>query len=375
MANDKARLKIIHAVLSLDCGGLERLVLHLCREGIRYGDEITVLCLDKPGKLADEVRKTGANVITLLRKPGLMRLSEAIRLWRLLREIAPDVIHCHQMGAALYAGSLARTLRIPAIFHTEHGNHDYERWRQWLIASIAFGTAHKLYSVSRDIADNLCRTRVYSKQPAIQFNGIPIPDSKILKANPKLRKALGIDAQSIVIGTVGRLVGIKRQERLLQAAADLNGRGIDAHLILVGEGPRLEALTNMSEQMGLRNRVHFVGFQLDPLPYLNLMNIFALTSDSEGMPMALLEAWAAEKPVVVTAVGGLPELIDDGNNGILVPVNDQSRLNAALEMLARSPDKRQRLGQNGRLLVQKQYSVRKTAAIYRSAYMEFLQRG
>ncbi len=367
----ESTLNIVHAVLSLDCGGLERLVLHLCREGIRQGDRVTVLCLDKPGDLAQEVRGTGAEVMTLSRKPGLMRPGEAIRLRKILRELSPDVLHCHQMGAALYAGSMARSLHIPAILHTEHGNHSYQGWRRKLLASIAFALPHRLYCVSGEIADNLSNIP-FVRSPAIQFNGIPIPSSSELRPDPRLRSELGIGAGDFVIGSVGRLVEIKRQERLVKAVAALAKRGRSVHLLLVGDGACRAALQNLAENAGIGDRVHFTGFQMETLPYLNLMDIFVLSSDSEGMPMALLEAWAAKKPVVASAVGGLPDLISEGSNGMLFPPEDQRRLTELIEMLMDAHELRTRLGENGHAEVVSRYSATHTADAYRSAYLELL---
>ncbi len=366
-------LNVVHAVLSLDCGGLERLVLHLCMQGIAVGDKVTVLCLDHPGELADEVRKTGAEVLSLHRKPGLMSLPEAIHLRTILKRISPDVIHCHQMGATLYVGTTAWTLRIPAVVHTEHGNHDYSSWRQRLLATIAFRTPDKIYCVSQDIANNLVKHRlVAAQQLTVQVNGIPIPTEEQLRSSALTREKLGIDEQAIIYGTVGRLARVKRQERLLSAIATLAGQGRKVHLLLIGEGPQRNELENAAAAMGISHLVHFAGFQLEPLPYIALLDIFVLTSDSEGMPMALLEAWAARKAVVVTAVGGLPDLVAEDKTGLLLPPGDQERLVEVLAALATNSEHRTRLGNNGYSLVVEKYSAEKIACTYRSGYLSLL---
>ena len=366
-------LNVLHAVLSLDCGGLERLVLHLCKESITAGDRVTVLCLDHPGELAEEVRKTGAEVISLNRKPGLMRLPEAVRLRKILKRAAPDVIHCHQMGATLYVGTTARTLHVPAILHTEHGNHDYSSWRQRLLATIAFRTPDKICCVSQDIANNLVKYRLAARKNLdIQVNGIPLPTARQLSAAALAREQLGIDRQAIIYGSVGRLARVKRQERLLEAMATLTRRGRKVHLVLVGDGPQRNELERTATRLGISQRVHFAGFQLDPLPYIALLDIFVLTSESEGMPMSLLEAWAARKPVVVTAVGGLPELVDDGKTGLLLPPGEQEQLVETLASLAADPQHRRYLGDNGHALVTEKYSVEKIARTYRDRYLSLL---
>ncbi|HFC53014.1 MAG TPA: glycosyltransferase [Gammaproteobacteria bacterium] len=368
-------IKVVHAVLSLDCGGLERLVLHLCKEGVRAGDRVSVLCLDRAGDLAEEVLQTGAEVVSLERRPGLMSLSEAMRLRKILGSLNPDIIHSHQMGAALYVGTTTLTMRRPPMIHTEHGNHDYHSLRQRLLGYVAFCTMDRIYCVSQDIADNLTGHHLVSKaRLTVQANGIPLPTDRELRTNRLTREQLGIDQQATIFGTVGRLAGIKRQERLLDAAATLAGKGRNLHLILVGEGEQRGMLENRAAELGIEHLVHFAGFQRDPASYISLLDIFILTSDSEGMPMALLEAWAAGKPVIVTAVGGLPELVKEGETGLLVPPGDHERLVGAMESLAGDAEYRRRLGNAGRSLVAKRYSAERIAATYRDAYVSLLQR-
>ncbi len=371
--NGTTHLKVLHTILSLDCGGLERLVLHLCKEGAAAGDNVTVLCLNHPGELAEELKKNGIEVVCLYRKPGLMSLPDALRLRKLIKQISPDVIHSHQMGATLYVGTTARSLRISAVFHTEHGNHDYSSWQQRLLATIAFRTARKIYCVSRDIANNLEKHRLVGKSRlTVQANGIPLPTDKELQSKTLTREQLGIQEEAIIFGTVGRLVRVKRQERLLSAVAALAKQDRKVHLIIVGDGPLRSELKSFASKLEISHLVHFAGFQLDPIPYLTLLDIFVLTSDSEGLPMALLEAWAARKPVVATAVGGLPEVIEDNKNGLLLRPGDQEQLIEVLASLTTDPDRRNRLGNSGRSLVAEKYSAEKIALSYREEYLSLL---
>ncbi len=367
------RLKVLHTIFSLDCGGLERLVLHLCKEGAAAGDKVAVLCLNHPGELAEELKKTGIKVISLYRKPGLMSLPDVLRLRKLIKQISPDVIHSHQMGTTLYVGTTAWSLRIPAVFHTEHGNHDYSSWRQRLLATIAFRTPDKIYCVSQDIANNLEKHRLVAKKRlAVQANGIPLPTDKELQPTTLTREQLGIQKEATIFGTVGRLARVKRQERLLNAVAALAKQGRKVYLIIIGDGPLRKELESHASKLEISHLVHFSGFQLDPLPYLALLDIFVLTSDSEGLPMALLEAWAARKPVVVTAVGGLPEIIEDNKNGLLLPPGEQEQLVEALASLTTDPDRRKRLGNSGHSLVSEKYSADKIARAYREEYLSLL---
>ncbi len=366
-------IKIVHAVLSLDCGGLERLVIHLCREGVKAGDRVSVLCLNRAGELAEEVRLAGAKVVSLERGPGLMGPLGAIRLRRALQRLAPDVIHCHQLGATLYVGVTALTMDSPPIIHTEHGNHDYRSPRRRLLGYAAFRSMDRIYCVSQEILENLARGGMVPRERlTVQVNGVPQPPGDHRQGH-SMREQLGIPEQAVIFGTVGRLARVKRQERLLDAVAELAGKGRSPYLILVGEGRQRNRLEDRARELGIGHLVRFAGFQRDPAPYISLLDVFVLTSDSEGMPMALLEAWAAGKPVVVTAVGGLPDLVKDDETGLLVPPGDHPRLVEALEALAGDAQHRRRLGDAGRTLVAERYSVNRIAAAYREAYLSLLQ--
>jgi len=190
----------------------------------------------------------------------------------------------------------------------------------------------------------------------------------------ELRRSLGIPAAAPVIGTVGRLSEIKRQDLMIRAFAEAIRRVPDAHLLLVGDGPLRESLQTLADELGLSRRVHLVGYQDRPERYLQVMDIFALTSRSEGMPLAVLEAWAAARPVVASRVGGLPEMVEDGRTGILVPSGDQTALANTLIALATNPELRRQMGGAGRHEVESRFDVGTMAENYARHYRELLGR-
>ena len=144
-----------------------------------------------------------------------------------------------------------------------------------------------------------------------------------------IRRSLGIPLDAPLIGTVGRLAEIKRQDLLILAFANVKSRIPDAHLLLVGDGPLLHELTNLVGDLGLGDHVHFAGYQPHAAPYLQAMDVFALTSRSEGMPQALLEAAVIGVPIVASRVGGIPEVIESGRTGLLIEPGDEAGLTTA----------------------------------------------
>ena len=187
-----------------------------------------------------------------------------------------------------------------------------------------------------------------------------------------LRRTLGIPPTAPVIGTIGRLSEVKRQDVLLRAFAQVRSSIPDAHLVVVGDGPLMQALRSLASDLGLEQACHLVGYKADPESYLNLMDMFALTSRSEGMPLVVLEAWAAGVPVIASRVGGLRELVSEGENGLLVESGNEHELTTALKYLVLEPGLTRRMGEAGRRLVNSRFDESCMAAEYESHYFSLL---
>ena len=171
-----------------------------------------------------------------------------------------------------------------------------------------------------------------------------------------------------MVGTVGRLSEVKRQDLLIRAVARLTSAFPDVRLLLVGDGDermRLEALVN---ELGLKDRVHFAGYQARPERYLQAMTVFALTSRSEGFPVSLLEAWLAGVPAVCSAVGGIPKVLSHEKDGLLFTPGDETELTAALSRLLSDPGLRSRLAAAGKQTLHERYSLSRMADEYETRY-------
>jgi glycosyltransferase involved in cell wall biosynthesis len=366
---------VAHIVLSLDCGGLERVVLDLTREGQKLGQQVAVICIERPGIQADQARALGAELVCLHKGPGL-RLRVIADLKAVLRDLKPDVVHTHQVGAMFYTGRAARAVGVKALVHTEHNNHMVSKRGISLLKMRAFTWfagryAARFFCISRDAEAAVSAHRVVSRKKLyVVPNGI---DSAPYVADinvESLRSSLGIPADAPVVGTVGRLSEQKRQDVLLRAFAQLPRQ--DARLLVVGDGPRKQELQELAAGLGIGQRVHFVGYQPQTAPYLKLMDIFALSSHIEGMPLVIIEAWAAGVPVVASRVGGVPEMIKDGRNGILFPAGDVTTLTAVLSRLLANPNDAEQLAIAGRAEASGAYTSERMASDYYRHYLDVL---
>jgi sugar transferase (PEP-CTERM/EpsH1 system associated) len=368
------RLHVVHVVLSLDVGGLERNVVNQVRQGQKLGQRVSIVCLERPGTLAPQVEGLGATLVSLHKRPGL-RPGVVLSMRRALRGLAPDVVHTHQLATLLYGGAAARLMRVPVVVHTEHGREPYAARRKTrLLGRLAGRFCDRFYCLTADMAEQVRAAEVVaSEKIRVIRNGIDVARF----AEPggdraALRQSLGIPPEALVVGTVGRLNEIKCQDLLIRAFARVRQQLGCAHLVLVGDGPRLRELRTLSSDLGVGDCVHFPGYQPSSAPYLRIMDVFALTSRSEGMPQAVLEASVAGVPVVASRVGGLPEVIVDRQTGLLFGPGDESALAWAIEELLGDEGMRRRIGAAGKARVETSFSVARMAAEYHRDFLEIL---
>jgi glycosyltransferase involved in cell wall biosynthesis len=372
-------LRVTHVVLSLDCGGLERVVLSLAGAGRELDQDVSVLCLERPGTLAPQAEAMGAPVTSVDKPPGL-RWDTTDRVREVLRRFRPDVVHTHQMTALLYAGRAARRERVPVV-HTEHNNvasHQSKSWprrlRTGLLWRCAGRYADRFCGVSREVVEaagayGTIRRRKLAHIP----NGIDTAAFAAVEVDrPAVRAALGVAPDAPVVGTVGRLVEVKQQGVLIRAFAQILPEFLAARLVLVGDGPLRAELEGLTRSLGLGAAAVFAGYRPDPERYLTAMDVFALPSRAEAMPLVLPEAWAAGLPCVASRVGGIPDLVEDGKTGLLVEPGDVNGLAARLRQLLADPPAARAMGQAGRAVARARYDVTVMAGAYDRTYRELL---
>ena len=380
--SDGRRLRVAHVVLSLDVGGLERIVVDLIRCGRVLGQDMAVVCLERRGTLAAMAKAAGAEISCVDKPPGRRPVTVG-HLREVFQRLRPDIIHTHQIGALYYAGPAARRAGVRAVVHTEHINHSakrtglMDRAKLRLLWAIAGRHARRFFGVSEDIIEAAGSFGIVPrKKLAVVQNGI---DTSTFNATPEalaeaLRafKLLGIPDHAKVVGTVGRLAEVKRHDLLIRGFARSAVDRPDACLVVVGDGPDRSALESLVKSLGMDGRVHLVGYLEHPESLLRGMDIFALASRLEGLPLAILEAWAAGVPVVASSVGGVPALIDHGRTGLLFDSGDETTLARHLSDLMADPARARRIGEAGRVRVVAEFDSGIMAAAYDRHYREVL---
>ena len=368
-------MRVAHVVLSLDVGGLERNVINQVREGQALGQEVSVVCATQPGILASQVEGLGGRLFCLDKHPGI-KLNTIGRIRNLFRALNPDIVHTHQIGTLFYAGPAVASLgRVRTrVVHTEHGREPYalSARRRWL-GRVAGLYAKRFFCLTRGMAAEVIDQRIVPRSKVrVIDNGIDIDRVREQGDPDTLRRSLGIPTDSPVIGSVGRLVEVKRHDVLIRSFAGLRREVPSAHLVIVGDGPLKNELSNLIGRLDLQSCVHLAGYREEAWRYLSVMDCFALTSRSEGMPQAVLEAAIAGLPIVATNVGGLPEVIEDGRTGILIEPNDPMALTGALLTVLRDRDKARAMGSAARQRVESRFHVRRMAQVYHRHFLEIL---
>jgi sugar transferase (PEP-CTERM/EpsH1 system associated) len=359
---------LAHIVYSLQIGGLEELVLNVVRKANREKYRLTVIVLRQDGPLALEIEKLGVQVHRLGGGEGFS-WALVSRLATLLRQEKIDLVHTHDLGPFIYGGLAMLRRGNRNLFHTEHSYLSQDSSRLRLFEKWLSLWARMIIADSADVARVLIEQQKIAPQKVVTIlNGIDLQRFAACDRD-RFRRELGVAPGQPLLGTVGRLVPVKNQSLLLRAFARLRQEQPAARLVLVGDGPERAALEEEADGLGLGRTVFFTGSRRDIPEIMAALDIFILPSFSEGLSLTLLEAMAAGKPVVATRVGGNPEVIRDGSNGLLVASDQVEELAAALRRLLAGGDSfTAMLARAGQQTVADRFSLTAMVQAYEAVY-------
>jgi len=366
-------VNITHVVENLNRGGLERMVLDLVRVQQSDGHKCQILCLFEPGALASELDGTGIPVHALRKRRGLDACAVA-SLRRHIKAHATEVMHTHN-AVAHYLAVLA-TLGLPfrSIINTRHGMGALRRaTRREVLYKLALMRTRAVVAVCEAARLDAVRREIVSPTKAVVVpNGIRIeayvPASCAMRE--QLSQMLQLPPRTRIIGSVGRLNRLKDQITLIHAFREVCIQRSDTALVLIGDGELHDELQQQANDAGLAGHVHFLGDRSDVPELLQGLDLFVLSSISEGYSMALLEACAAALPIIATDVGGNREIVRDGESGLLVPAQNPNALATALVALLDAPARAAGFGRAGRTWVERHGSMQAMAARYLAVYQD-----
>ena len=375
-------------------GGPEKTILRSPRGLAPYGYRGICVYLYPPADPGfSELRQKAAQLDAPLlgipdRGPWDLRVLAAA--YQICRRLRPAIWQGHDYKTNLLGLLVSRVwpVRLVSMVHgwTVEGRRIrlyYRLDRLWL------RFYERVICVSEDLRAECLRWGVRPERCVVIENAIDLEEYRRQVSPQEAKRRLGLDEEALVVGNVGRLSPEKGLVELIEAVAQLQRPPAlgqpeapaarpefrPVHLVLVGDGPQRQELEHLARQYGLADRVHFAGYQADPRPWYEAMDVFVSNSLREGLPNVLLEAMALGVPVLATRIAGVSRLVEPGVNGLLVEPGDQARLTAALTRMLADAELRRQLAEAGRKTVESRYSFPARMAKVAAVYEELLGRG
>jgi len=369
------KIRVVHIVPMLSPGGAERVAVHIVKGLNRQQFEPAVISFT--GRLGCDLdsllEEAGIEVRYLNKRPGF-DYRMYYRLPAVLKECRPDIVHTH-LHVLRYALPFLLLRRKVSLLHTVHNLAEREiepvlRWLQ------RFALNHGIVpvAVAEEVAVSL--GRLYGIQRCrVISNGIPT-DYYARPQTPRMewRMREGFRDDDILFVCVARFAPQKNHALLLKAFAQGPASDPNAHLVLVGEGVLQERLEEQAESLGLTRQVHFLGLRTDIPDLLGAMDVFVLSSDYEGNPLSVMEAMASGLPIVGTAAGGVPDLVESGKQGFVVQPGSVQGLSSAMASLLRSREDRRSLGMAAARRAKESFDVSTMVQAYEELYEKLVDR-
>ena len=352
-------VRIAYCIDTMQIGGTELNALRTAERIDRARFEISVISLQPDGPLAERYRSAGIAVhpyrLTSLYAADSVR--QGIRLAGWLRRERIEILHCHDLYANLFAAPWGRVARVRTVITSRRWLHALPNRQLEIANRIVFRVGHWVLVNSAAVAKSVATTDRVPRHRVLEVSNFvgegafaPLP----ARMEAEIRAELAIPRDAFVVGCIARLAPVKDHATLLRAVHLLAAKWPRLHLMLVGDGESRPALESLASQLGIGDRVHFAGFRENEPNLHHVFDVSALTSLSEGFPNSLVEAMAAGRPVIATAVGGNVDAVRE-ETGFLVPVGAPADVAAALERLMSDDALRLRMGSAAREVAHREY--------------------
>jgi len=338
--------------------------------GLRALGHRAALAADPSGALFQRMSE-GLDLVPLSTR-GEIDLAAAWRLSRVLKQLRPEILHAHDpsgVAMAATALSIASPRPRPALVASRRiefpiARNSFSTWK--------YSQVDRFLAISRAVRDRLIADRIPSSKIEIVHEGVDV-ERLVSLPHGNLHAALFLPTHSPIVATIGALVAQKDHHTLVEAAAIVVKQVSDVRFVILGEGDLRPHLEKQIKHLHLERHVFLAGFRVDVLELLKDADVFALSSTHEGMCTSLLDAMAAEKPAVATAVGGVPEVVDDLATGFLVPPREPEALASRIVQLLKDEGLRRRMGRAGLERVRRLFTVERMVQETDAAYQKFVE--
>lgn len=358
------KITVMHLIGTLGIGGAEQALLSLAPHFDPEKFRIIVCTLQPGGRMEDRLDLANVDLKTI----GFRLQTMPFAIWRLrnlIKKEKVDILHMHMYGAGLYGRIAGILAGRPVMLTTDHGKGLWKKPRQVAFDIFANRFTDLKIAVSHDILEILKkRERVTDDKVIVIPNGVDVDRFKHNEAaRQALRTDIGITDENVLVGTLARLVEPKALHVMIESISHAVKECPQLMLAIVGDGPLMADLKKCASDFGITNLVIFTGARSDIPEVLSAIDIYAISSIREGLPVSLLEAMAAGKPIVATKVGGIPETVIDHHDGLLVDSENPKAMAAAICELVNDRQLAAQLGENAQKKTMREYSI---AAVIRT---------
>ncbi len=351
-------MRILYVIPEMEVGGTEKHLYYLASGMREKGHSVKIVCVKSRGVLGDRMFKDGFDIIAL----GVARPYNPVitaRLCGILKDFRPDVLHTYLFGFHLPAGMAGRMAGAPLVVSSRRQIALWKKWYHRLFENLGNFFTDYVIACSEAVRDFTLKAElIRSSRVKVVYNGLPFPEVERRFPNTK------------TLGMVANFSPIKGHRYVLEAVSLLAQEFPDIKIKFAGEGKLLEEMKEVARCAGIEERVFFEGRIDDVFEFLNGIDIFVFSSLGEGLPNAVLEALYMERPVVATRVGGIPEVIKPGKNGILVNPCSAEQLADGIRFMLRNPGKAGEMGRNGRKAVAEKFSLDRMLGGYFELYAD-----
>jgi glycosyltransferase involved in cell wall biosynthesis len=368
----KGKIRVLHCIETISSGGVEKVRLNYARKMSSEVFELKIVCTQAKGEILSQLESLGVEVIPIGTFSHPFEIGKYRKLLRVIKDFKPHIIH----GAVFEGNSMAFVGkafgRVPIAILEETSDPKFRSKRANQLLGFYSRFTDAVIGISPAVMDYL-RNKVGVQEQKLNHipNGVDILDKSDPKVIQLLRDKLKIKEGDVVIGAVGRVYNkVKRFSDIFEAMNLLSMPQLK--LIVIGSGPDLESLKEQVSSLGLQVQVIFLGYQADPNPYYDLMDIFCVPSLQEGFGLVAVEAMFHHLPVIATKVGGLKDIIIDGQTGYLINPNSPSELALKLKLLVQNPALRKELGLNGYQRAKSNYATDQYVDNLESLYSRLL---
>lgn len=374
--SDKKRLRVLQIVDGFRMGGAESKLLELIAHLDKQRFEITLANVGPTGPLEERFHQLGVDIFQFTRRSAFDPLP-VWRLYRLMRQREIDIVQTTLLWADIIGALAAKLARVPAIFSWETVSHEgdpfHNNFQRRAGYRLAMKWVDRIIPVSHEIKRSLIKRRnIPAEKIHVIHYGVDLEKYRPADRQAALakRRELGISSDAILIGVMARLEPPKGHRFFIEAFPAIVKQFPRAHAIFAGEGSLRAELEAQARALGVNGHITFLGARNDVNEILGALDLFVLPSVSEGLPNVVLEAMAAQKPVIATAVGGIPEVVSHGENGFLTPPADASALQKLLLQCLNGQERWPLLAQEGRRTVETEFSLAYQVASFERIFAE-----